>query len=302
MYDAHFYRHEDLLIKKLSQDYGQEFLDYLDALYHENHENPVELPCKTIKTQSSTELVTSTFKNMYMDFTYELVDGSILHYEHFSTVLTDENLTNTALYDFEKHKETGEQIITFIVSTADPEKSLRELWLNPVTNFMVFRLIFLKEYDGNEKLKNIKKKINNNEKLTFNEIIDLVLMALFKHSRPIEEVIEEVCYLTTKLVDATPDERNLLRWGLLLISDKYITDYEKLKELRHVIIMNNDTIYGALHRYFNFEKEEYANTKKQEWKIEEKEEIANNMLNKGYSLKEISEITQLNINTIKHLK
>ena len=42
MKEVHFYRHEDLVIKKLSQDYGQEFLDYLDALYHENHENPVE--------------------------------------------------------------------------------------------------------------------------------------------------------------------------------------------------------------------------------------------------------------------
>ena len=169
MKELHFYRHEDLVIKKLSQDYGQEFLDYLDALYHENHENPVELPCKTIKTESSTELVTSSLKNMYMDFTYVLVDGSILHFEHYSTVLTDENLTNTALYAFEKHKETDEQIITIIVSTADPEKSLRELWLNPVTNFTPFRVIFLKEYDGNEKLKKIKKKINNNEKLTFNE-------------------------------------------------------------------------------------------------------------------------------------
>ena len=298
MKEVHFYRHEDLVIKKLSQDYGQEFLDYLDALYHENHENPVELPCKTIKTESSTELVTSSLKNMYMDFTYVLVDGSILHFEHYSTVLTDENLTNTALYAFEKHKETDEQIITIIVSTADPEKSLRELWLNPVTNFTPFRVIFLKEYDGNEKLKKIKKKINNNEKLTFNEIIELVLMALFKHTKPIEEVIEEVCYLTTKLVDATPNERNLLRWGLLLISDKYITDYEKLKELSHVITMNNDTIYGALHRYFQSEKEDYGAEKKQEEKIE----IANTMLNKGYSLKEVVEITQLNMNTIKQLK
>ena len=111
MKEVHFYRHEDLVIKKLSQDYGQEFLDYLDALYHENHENPVELPCKTIKTESSTELVTSSLKNMYMDFTYVLVDGSILHFEHYSTVLTDENLTNTALYAFENIKKQMNKLL-----------------------------------------------------------------------------------------------------------------------------------------------------------------------------------------------
>ena len=31
---------EDVLIKILAKKYGQEFLDYLDLLYHENHDDP----------------------------------------------------------------------------------------------------------------------------------------------------------------------------------------------------------------------------------------------------------------------
>ena len=131
-------------------------------------------------------------------------------------------------------------------------------------------------------------------------------MVLFDNSRPPEEVVEEVCYLTTKLVDATPEERNLLRWGLFLISNKFVKDPKKLKELRQVIEMNNDSIYGLVHNAFQTEKEEYGEEKKQEGnqegRNEEKIEIASAMINKGYSPNEINEITQLDINSIEELK
>ena len=131
-------------------------------------------------------------------------------------------------------------------------------------------------------------------------------MVLFDNSRPPEEVVEEVCYLTTKLVDATPEERNLLRWGLFLISNKFVKDPKKLKELRQVIEMNNDSIYGLVHNAFQTEKEEYGEEKKQEGNQEGRNErdieIASAMINKGYSSNEINEITQLDINSIEELK
>ena len=84
-----------MLIKKLASDYGQEFLDYLDSLYHENHKNPMELPSKKIKSKSATEIVTPNLKNLYMDFAYYMDDDSILHYGHYIGVLTEENLVYT---------------------------------------------------------------------------------------------------------------------------------------------------------------------------------------------------------------
>ena len=61
--------------------------------------------------------------------------------------------------------------------------------------------------------------------------------------------------------------------------------------------MNNETIQSVLHGYIEDERE-YA---REETLQERNIEIVNNMLNKGYSLKEINEITQLELNTIKHL-
>ena len=75
-------------------------------------------------------------------------------------------------------------------------------------------------------------------------------------------------------------ERNLLRWGLILISNKFIKNPKKLKELKRVIEMNNENIYTDLHNHFQAEKEEC----RQEGRNEEKIEIASTMIKEGLPL------------------
>ena len=127
-------------------------------------------------------------------------------------------------------------------------------------------------------------------------------MVLFDNSRPPEEVVEEVCYLTTKLVDATPRERNLLRWGLTLVSNKFVKHPKKLKELIRVIKMNNDSIYGLVHKSFQTEKEDYGEEKRQEGEQKEKIKIATAMIKEGLPTNQISRITNLDISSINQLK
>ena len=95
---------------------------------------------------------------------------------------------------------------------------------------------------------------------------------------------------------------NLLRWGLILVSNKFVKDREKLRKLKCVITMNNESIYGDLHSYFQSEREEYGAEQRLEGKQERNIEIASAMLNKGYSLEEIVEITKLDIGLIEVLK
>ncbi len=70
--------------------------------------------------------------------------------------------------------------------------------------------------------------------------------------------------------------------------------------------MNNESIYGDLHSYFQSEREEYGAEQRLEGKLEGKQErdieIAGTMLSRGYSLEEIVEITKLDISSIKALK
>ena len=62
--------------------------------------------------------------------------------------------------------------------------------------------------------------------------------------------------------------------------------------------MNNDSIYGLLHKSFQTEKEDYGEEKRQEEKIE----IANAMIEEGLPANQISRITNLDINSINQLK
>lgn len=70
--------------------------------------------------------------------------------------------------------------------------------------------------------------------------------------------------------------------------------------------MRNDNIFGTVHQYFQSELEEYGEKKKEEARIEGRREVdikvAKNMIKLNYPLKEIAEITKLDINTIKQLK
>ena len=229
-----------------------------------------------------------------MDFIYKMKDKSLLHYEHYSGNLTESKLTHTGRYILEKYEETKTKINTIIVSTGDPDKSMKKLWIGARTNFEVFRIIFLKEHDGEEKLKKIKNIVKNNKKLTIFKVIELLLIPLFRISRPPEEIIEEICYLTGELVDATDDERELLEWGLTLVSNKFVKNPEKLKELRKVIKMNNETIQSSLHSYIEDERE-YA-------REERNFEVAVDLMEKGLPINQIAEISHLDLNTIKQLR
>ena len=101
------YQKQDKLIKGLAKYYGQDLFDYLEALKKETDEIHEPLPCTKIKKVYSTELITPNFKGLLMDFVYEMVDDSYIHYEHYSSNLTHGNLTHTGRYDMELHEETG---------------------------------------------------------------------------------------------------------------------------------------------------------------------------------------------------
>ena len=102
------------------------------------------MPCTKIKKVYSTELITPNFKGLLMDFVYEMVDDSYIHYEHYSGNLTHGNLTHTGRYDMELHEETGKPINTIIISTGNPNKSETECWIGKVNKYTPIRIIFLK--------------------------------------------------------------------------------------------------------------------------------------------------------------
>ena len=113
-----------------------------------------------------------------------------------------------------------------------------------------------------------------------------------------EEVVIELCKLANELPDLPQEEEDKIFWGLWLTTEIFIPDKRKLEKVRTMTLLNGESINEILY------KKEYELHEKgrKEGRGERDIEIAGNMLIKGYAINEISEITGLNINSIKQLK
>ena len=65
--------------------------------------------------------------------------------------------------------------------------------------------------------------------------------------------------------------------------------------------MNNETIQSVLHGYIEDEREYARKEAREEAREEAIMEMANTMINNGISMRQIAEITKLDLNTIKQL-
>lgn len=289
---------EDRLLKELAYFFGQHFFDYLEMLEKENNENYKEMSCKKIKDIYSTELITSKYTSQLMDFVYKMMDGSFVHYEYFSSNLTIDDVIRTGINDMNLYKKTKKLVNTIIISTGDPNKSVTNIKFSDENIYLPKKIKFLKNYEGDERLKNVEIKIKDNNELIPFDILDLIMIPFFKMSKEPEEVLKEICKLVNEITNLSDEHSDILFWGLWLTSEIFIEDEDEREKVRTMTLINGSSINEILH------KKEYELTYKvkEEGREERNIEIAGNMLNKGYALNEISEITGLNINSIKQLK
>ena len=269
------YQKQDKLIKGLAKYYGQDLFDYLEALEKETDEIHEPLPCTKIKKVYSTELITPNFKGLLMDFVYEMVDDSYIHYEHYSGNLTHGNLTHTGRYDMELHEETGKPINTIIISTGNPNKSETECWIGKVNKYTPIRIIFLKKYPGDQRLKNVKIKIENNKKLTTFDILDLIFIPFLNTTKNSEEIVKEICGYVSKITKITTKQTKILTWGLWLTTEIFIKNPETLEKVRTMSILKGQSINEKLHNREIELRQEGIKEGKQEGIQEEKTNIKN---------------------------
>ena len=238
---------EDKLIKGLAKHYGQYLFDYLEELEKETGKIQEPLPCKKIKGIHPTELVTPNFKNLLMDFVYEMTDGSYIHLEHYSGNLTHNNLIHTGRYDIELHEETGKPVNSIIISTGDPNKSEIEAWIGKVNKYTPIRIIFLKSYPGDQRLIRVKLKIENNKELTNFDVLDLILIPFLNTTKNPEEIVKEICKYVSKITKITKEQIKMLTWGLWLTTEIFIENPETLEKVRSMSLLKGQSINEKLH-------------------------------------------------------
>ena len=124
-----------------------------------------------------TELIIPTFRNKFMDGVVELEDGTLLNIEFQTGNLAEKFLLRCAQYAVNLRVISGKLVETLIFSTGIRKKSRKLAFISKFFSFEP-KLFFYSEFDGLEKLINIKNKIENNEKLTLLDCYNLVFIPL----------------------------------------------------------------------------------------------------------------------------
>ena len=104
-----------------------------------------------------------------------------------------------------------------------------------------------------------------------------------------EEVVIELCKLANELPDLPQEEEDKIFWGLWLTTEIFIPDKKKLEKVRTMTLLNGKNIPEIL--------------RKKEYEIREERdiEIAGNMIERGFPVNQIAEITGLDANSIHQL-
>ena len=124
-------------------------------------------------------------------------------------------------------------VISVITTTEPLDKCLKELNISE-TKILKPIIISFPEFDGDEKLKAIRKRIDNDELFSEEEAIEIIfLLRMFKKNQP--EILEEVCKLFTRLKVEDPDFKERMKFCMQCIIHKYAKTVEDIEQLEKVI-------------------------------------------------------------------
>ena len=281
---------EDQLFKYATKEDGIGLL----KLLKESNANIKEIDFESENlTYNPTELVELDPKIYKTDMILEL-DHLIVLTEFQSTIVKtpDEKRYRlyTALVDYAKRN--NKPIMLIVISTAEKTK-IKQYKINKDCVFTI-PIVSLKDFDGDKIINNIENKIKNNQKITRHEMLNLALAPFMSSKKPLNKQIEKTVKTLDEVRKSMKCSSDFVFGIELLIVEKFIKNERQHKKLTNILRDTMKIIY-------EWRQEDYENGK-QQGKEEEKINTAKNMLKENYTVKQISKITQLNIESIKQIK
>lgn len=281
---------EDQLFKYATKEDGIGLL----KLLKESNANIKEIDFESENlTYNPTELVELDPKIYKTDMILEL-DHLIVLTEFQSTIVKtpDEKRYRlyTALVDYAKRN--NKPIMLIVISTAEKTK-IKQYKINKDCVFTI-PIVSLKDFDGDKIINNIENKIKNNQKITRHEMLNLALAPFMSSKKPLNKQIEKTVKTLDEVRKSMKCNSDFVFGIELLIVEKFIKNERQHKKLTNIL---RDTMKII----DEWRQEDYENGK-QQGKEEEKINTAKNMLKENYTIKQISKITQLNIESIKQIK
>lgn len=185
---------------------------------------------------AGTEVITYEKRNLRMDIAYFSNRHIINNIENQSKAVTYEKLNTIAEYAKFILIYNNALVNTIIISKVDPKYCLKEINL---TKSLILRPHYI--YMSPEKimklLNRIKKKVNNNKRLTHHEAIALALIPTLSQDHIAEKVTIDVCELIKKYTFKDKKLKNHICFIVGIMIDRNIDDIKKQRELKEAISM-----------------------------------------------------------------
>ena len=234
--------------------------------------------------------------------------------EDESSRVNDETLKKIIHYS--RNIECGRNIpvVSVITTTVPLEKCLKEMKISE-TKILKPIIISFPEFDGEEKLENLRNKINNGKIIDEMEALDLLFITkMFKKDN--ELILEEVCELLSKMKVEDLEFKENMKICMQCVIHKYAKTIEDIQRLEKVIKLTRkfETYEETLTRIGKEEGIEQGRKQGIEQGIEqgleqgrkqgieqekrknqkEKEEMAKKLLEMNIPMEKVKEVTNLN--------
>ncbi|PEA55015.1 hypothetical protein CON64_10055 [Bacillus pseudomycoides] len=257
--------HQDITFK-----YASELLrnDFLKAL---------NIEAARITKVLANSIVTIQTIDLEVDFICQLEDGSILHLE-FQTTHNKEDLDRFMKYDALLYDKYKQEIRTIVIFGAGIKKAKSGKRFGTISYEL--ESVFLENKNGDEVVKHLMDKAENEHSLSSAELGELVLLPLMKTKGSRKERAKDALQIATYVKDTTEQTQALSM--IFVMANKFLQERD-LEELIGGIRMT---------KLYEIIKEE----------TEQNVLAAAKMILKGMSVEEISQKLNLPVEQIQEWK
>ena len=267
--------------------FAQVFVDFFRLNYH-------------VIRLYRNELLSLKLGSLFTDMVFETREDVLLNFEFLDTKLSEVHLKKYTDYKVSLQCQSGKPVVTVIICTYHIKSEVR-VYEETETSLLKPRIFYLSDFYDIVKFISIKNKINNNLKLTQNDVQYLVLMPFMLHSNVRSEKLREVCNLIEEIKIKKLFDNEELYLPLVLAIEHYICDENERKKLIEVLTMDMpaDEIYEKVMSSGILEKGIEQGI--EQGRAENIEETVRNLFDFGMTKEMISEALKMDLNDVNEI-
>jgi len=211
---------EDAVFKKAMEVFKEGAAEFFD------------LDVKIIAS-AETEIKNIDIKTNVMDYLFYTDSGDYLHFE-FQTTDKREDISRFLYYDASLYLKKKKKIKTIVVYSSDIKDTIT--YLDCGTIKYTVEAFYMKSFDGDKRLANIKKKVDNNIELTEQDIMSLSFIPLMSSEKSKSEITLESIEIANNI--KLDSEKNKCLTLLYALFDKF-GDIASKKRFKEVVSMTD---------------------------------------------------------------